>query len=424
MVRYHARFINMKEFCLLTEEEYTAFQKTSALRGFLNSKEAVHLKKANGWLTEYAGVKEDGKVIAATPLTMIPLMKIYRFCHAQSGFLMDYHDEETLSFFVQELKKHLAKQKVVYMLVNPNIDHVERDIDGNEVEGGYDNSYVKEALERNGFEHQGFVRDYSAFTMISWIFTLDLTDKTEAQVLKEMDQQTRWSVNKTVKQGIQVRELKPEEIGKFIDMEERTAKRRGFEMREHDFYKKQLDAYGEHAKVLLAYLDLNEFRENLKKEKEQLDADMAEVNAKLAEMPNSKKFVKKQRVIQEALDLNEKKWKEANETEAQHGSLLEMAASFFIIYDNEIVYLYSAAEDEYRKYNAPYAIQLAIIRYAIEHHIPRYNFYGISGNFSKDADDYGVYEFKKGFGGRVEQLIGEFVLPVNKAVYKLYKTVK
>ena len=101
-----------------------------------------------------------------------------------------------------------------------------------------------------------------------------------------------------------------------------------------------------------------------------------------------------------------------------------MPSTFFIIYDNEIVYLYSAAEDEYRKYNAPYAIQLAIIRYALEHKIPRYNFYGISGNFSKDADDYGVYEFKKGFGGRVEQLIGEFILPVNRTVYRLYRMIK
>ncbi|MDO5109973.1 MAG: peptidoglycan bridge formation glycyltransferase FemA/FemB family protein, partial [Erysipelotrichaceae bacterium] len=76
----------MKEFCILTEDEYTAFQMISPLRGFLNSPEAIHLKQAGGWQTEYAGVKENGQVIAATALTMIPLMKIFRFCHAQSGF--------------------------------------------------------------------------------------------------------------------------------------------------------------------------------------------------------------------------------------------------------------------------------------------------------------------------------------------------
>ncbi len=414
----------MKEFCLLQEEEYARFQETSELRGFLNSPEAIHLKKMNGWETEYAGVREDGKIIAATPLTYIPVMKIYKFCHAQSGFLCDYRDQETLRFFTGELKKYLSHKKVMYMMINPNMNYIERDMDGNPVEGGYDNSDVLKALQDLGYEHQGFPTDYSAFTMISWVFAMSLKGKSEAQVLKEMDQQTRWSANRTQKQGIQVRELKADEIDKFIRMEEETARRRGFEMREKDFYRNQLQAYGEHAKVLLAYLDLNEFRKHLDEEEVQLTREMEEIEAKLAEMPGSKKFQKKQKVAQEALDLNAKKRQEADETEAAHGSLLEMAASFFIVYDNEIVYLYSAADDAFRKYYAPYAIQLEIIRYAIEHQIPRYNFYGISGNFSKDASDYGVYEFKRGFGGQVEQLLGEFILPVNKAAYRLYRTIK
>ncbi len=414
----------MKQFCILSENEYKSFQETSPLQGFLSSPEAIRLKHENGWKTEFAGVKEDGRIIAATPLTYIPVMKIYQFCHAQGGFLMDYRDTDTLAFFTEHLKKYLAGKKVMYMLMNPNFNYIERDIDGNPVEGGYDNSDILHSLEQLGFEHQGFVRDYSAFTMISWVFAMNLAGKNEAQILKEMDQQTRWSVNKTLKQGIEVRELKPEEIGKFIEMEEHTAKRRGFEMREHSFYEKQLRAYGDHAKILLAYLDLNSFREKLNEEMAQLKADKAETDARLEQTPGSKKFQKKLKVIEEAIDLNLKKKAEADELEKAHGSLIEMAASFFVIYDNEIVYLYSAAYDEFKKYNAPYAIQLAIIRYGLEHHIPRYNFYGISGDFSKTADDYGVYEFKRGFGGQVEQLIGEFILPVNKAAYKLYRAIK
>lgn len=414
----------MKQFCILDENEYVKYQETSPQRGFLSSVEAIHLKAGNGWQTEYAGVKEDGKVIAATPLTYIPLMKIYRFCHAQGGFLMDYHDQETLKFFTEELKKYLAKKKVVYLLMNPNFNYIERDINGDTVEGGYDNSDILKMLEEAGYEHQGFVTDYSAFTMISWVFALDLTDKSEAQVLKEMDQQTRWSLNRTIKQGLAVRELAPEEIDIFIRMEEETAKRRGFEMREHSFYKKQLEAYGDHAKVLLAYLDLDEFDRKLDEELDTLNKEAKEIEVKLAETPGSKKFVKKQKVNEEALELNNKKRAESAELRAKHGSLIEMAASFFVIYDNEIVYLYSAAYEEFRKHYAPYAIQWEIIRYALAHKIPRYNFYGISGNFSKDADDYGVYEFKRGFNGVVEQLIGEFILPVNKAAYKLYRTIR
>jgi hypothetical protein len=93
----------MKQFCILNENEYKDFQEKSAQRSFMNSIEAINLKKTNGWDVEYAGVKEDGRLIAATPLTYIPVMKIYRFCHAQGGLLADYRDMETLTFFTEEL---------------------------------------------------------------------------------------------------------------------------------------------------------------------------------------------------------------------------------------------------------------------------------------------------------------------------------
>lgn len=45
----------------------------------------------------------------------------------------------------------------------------------------------------------------------------------------------------------------------------------------------------------------------------------------------------------------------------------------------------------------------------------RYNFYGISGVFDDPEDDgRGVLEFKQGFNGYVEELPGEFTLPVSK----------
>jgi peptidoglycan pentaglycine glycine transferase (the second and third glycine) len=65
-----------------------------------------------------------------------------------------------------------------------------------------------------------------------------------------------------------------------------------------------------------------------------------------------------------------------------------------------------------------------MIRWCIEHHVNRYNFYGISGDFREDAADYGVYEFKKGFGGTVEQMIGDFILVLNKPAYALYEKLK
>ena len=36
-----------------------------------------------------------------------------------------------------------------------------------------------------------------------------------------------------------------------------------------------------------------------------------------------------------------------------------------------------------------------MICFAKSHHIHRYNFYGITGDFSSQAEDYGVQQFKK-----------------------------
>ena len=50
----------------------------------------------------------------------------------------------------------------------------------------------------------------------------------------------------------------------------------------------------------------------------------------------------------------------------------------------------------------------------------RYDFYGISGVFDDPEDDgRGVLEFKQGFNGYVEELPGEFVLPVKPVAYAM-----
>ena len=54
----------------------------------------------------------------------------------------------------------------------------------------------------------------------------------------------------------------------------------------------------------------------------------------------------------------------------------------------------------------------------IERGIPRYNLYGINGLFTPENNPgFGVLEFKQRFNGFVEEMPGEFVLPVKPLVY-------
>ena len=60
-----------------------------------------------------------------------------------------------------------------------------------------------------------------------------------------------------------------------------------------------------------------------------------------------------------------------------------------------------------------YRLQWEIIKYAADNGYKRYNFYGIQDVFNPKGKDRGVYEFKKGFGGYVEELLGSFILPIS-----------
>ena len=51
------------------------------------------------------------------------------------------------------------------------------------------------------------------------------------------------------------------------------------------------------------------------------------------------------------------------------------------------------------------------------------NFYGITGDFNPNGKYYGIYEFKKGFGGNVIEYIGQFDLKTSNFYY-IYKGLK
>ena len=54
----------------------------------------------------------------------------------------------------------------------------------------------------------------------------------------------------------------------------------------------------------------------------------------------------------------------------------------------------------------------------LERGVKSYNFYGIDGIFDDPNDPgRGLLEFKQGFGGYVQEMMGSFTLPVRPVAY-------
>ena len=366
------------KFTKLTASEYETFRKSHPCRDFMNSLEAMELKKMNHWEVEYVGVKDGDTILCATPLTSIPVMKFYRFYYAQRGFLIDYQNRDLLTFFTKELLSYLKKKKGLYLIADPNVFYKERNIDGDLVEGGFDNSYVIQNMEEAGFIHQGFNKYYATVSAIRWMFSLYLKDKDENTLLKEMHLNTKRSINRTKKVGIEIKELSIDELDCFFKIMEDISSRRNFEIREKAFYQKQMEVYKDKVKVLLAYLDVAKWKDKLASEKAELEEELKKVCTKLNENPDAKNPLKKKKVLEDALSQNEKKYQDAVDLEKEHGDWIPMASSFFLIDDNQVVYLYGGGYEEFKKYNAQFALQWHMIQYALKHKKEKYNFYGIS----------------------------------------------
>ncbi len=93
-------------------------------------------------------------------------------------------------------------------------------------------------------------------------------------------------------------------------------------------------------------------------------------------------------------------------------------------------YLYGASSDEERNRMPNYAVQWAAIEWAKEQDCDWYDLWGIpdtteadlEANFTERHDGlWGVYRFKRGFGGQIKRTVGTTDRVYNNLVHKLYK---
>lgn len=107
-----------------------------------------------------------------------------------------------------------------------------------------------------------------------------------------------------------------------------------------------------------------------------------------------------------------------------------LAALMVFKHGVDAYYFYGASSNTHRNLMATYLIQWAAIKWAKSQGCTRYDLWGIpsadpatlEAEFTQRSDGlWGVYRFKRGFGGDVVRSIGAFDYVYNPLLYKLYK---
>jgi peptidoglycan pentaglycine glycine transferase (the second and third glycine) len=410
------------EFVELSEKEFSAFADNHEYGSFHQNTAWGELKSGTGWETYLLGVKDKGKVIAASLVLSksTPIRK--NMFYAPRGFLIDYKDKDLLKFLLYKLKEFAKEHNAIFIKFDPYVEYQQRDINGEVVKGGFENKHVVDNLVELGCKHHGFT------TMMEdmqprWIFTLDTKDKTEEDIMKGMDPKTRQILRKNERMGVKVRELSSDELDIFHSVMEDTSSRREFANRPKSYYQKMYDAFKKKDEVMVLAAEFNhddyikELKNDLVKERKYI----SELRENSKENTNKEKLEKKIKVSEDNIKRFEKNIKDMEISKKENGNLITLGSILFMKTNDEILSLVGGSYEKYMKFQSAYTTHYAGVKYAFEHNKRRYNFYGITGNFNeKENPFYGLYSFKRDFGGQVVELVGEFDLIISPFWFKVY----
>lgn len=344
----------------ITEADFREYAKNSPYKSFMQTPEIAKYRELNGWTVYYLAAKYHSEIRAASMLVAKPTFLGKSTFIAPGGPLLDLEDQALTDFFMHSLKKYIKSHNGYVLQISPYYELTERDRHGDPIPSGFNHQGAVKNLK-----NLGFIKEKHP-SQPEIMYALDLNGKTPEELMKDFKSNTRGHIRKAEKMGVRVRELKKEELGIFKQITESTSARRHFEDKPLAYYEEMYDLFTPRGEILFLVAEAE--------------------NATSASLP--------------------------------------LSAAMFILYGDEVVYLFSGSDEKYMKdYNAQYELQWYIIKYAAKKNFKRYNFYGIHGLPQEGKND-GVYEFKKGFGGQVLEYIGTWELPVDLKFYQLKKFLK
>jgi len=197
------------------------------------------------------------------------------------------------------------------------------------------------------------------YEQVKWTFVLDLEGKTAEEIFKAFRTDHRQRIHRAEREGVRVRELEDDEIEILKTIAAEAGERHGFQDPEIEYYRSMKKAFGEKVKFMVA------------------------------ELP-------------------------AEKLGGAEGQYVPLAAAMFVNDGREVVYLYSGSVRSLQKYGGAHLVQWTMIQEALNSGCKKYNFYGV-----RPIEGDGVYNFKLGFRGRVEELLGTFILSIGP-LGKLY----
>lgn len=418
----------MKFITNIPADRFNAFAAKHQKNHFLQSYEwGVFKSKSPDWSFDTVGLEdENGQLVAGALVLLRQLPLIKRpFIYIPRGYLIDFSQKQLVETFTKSMKQYAQQKKAIFIKIDPDIKYIDRTVDGEKIQGGLDNQQLVQHLIDLGYRHLGFTQDFDSSIQPRYTFRLDLTPSTK-DLLKGCQSKTRYNIKVAQKKGIEIIEGTREDLKTFESIMRVTGERDGFLTRPLTYFEDMYDTLAPSGmcKLYLARLNTEQALTSIKQE---LNLTEKSIQNLQVQLDNEELTEKKRMKLQNKLEpeLNKQKnliqqQEELKKLYDQHPEGITMSGIITTYFGNKSWYLYGASDNVYREFMPNYDIQWVAFTEAKEAGYEVYDFFGISGKTDESDPLYGLYRFKKGFGGEFTEFIGEFDYVISPLGYWIW----
>lgn len=405
------------EIIQITKEEFDNFAENYENKNFYQTGSYGALMDRHSFDDYYLAMKdESGNYKAATLILIKKELLGYKWGYCPRGYLIDFNDFNLLETFTKLLTQFLNKRNFMFVKIDPYIIYKSRDKKGNVIPG-IDNSKIVNELIHIGYEHTGFNLNFENLKP-RWN-AVTTTNSTE-DLFSRFSKEIRNKIRKADKMGIEILEGDASSVKQFYSLIDKKHSRK------LNYYLDMMEILGKKDMINLyfAKLDTAKYIEKSKTLFEAEEKRNNEINQELEENINSNNTTNiiKRKMASDIL-LNNCKQNVINATNLykEYPSGVIVGASAIIKYNKEIFFLIDGYKQEFKRYCPNHYLKYQIMDFYRKEGYTRMHLNGISGDFNKNSEFYGLTRFKLGFASEIEEYIGEFTLVINKGKYKSYQ---
>ncbi len=411
----------------LSVEEYNQLAIDTNNEHFLHGVRWAEFRRHINWEHKIVGYKEEGKLTIGAVIMLKKAGRLpFKVAYSSRGYVLTDGCDE--AGFTKELKKYLKKQGAFVYKIDPNEIYAELDKNLERTSAG--NQARVDALTNLGYEHLGFVNNFEGMQPRHTI-RIDTTVSYD-EALKRMDAKTRNRTKAGNKNGLVIENCDFSMLPTFMNILAETSERDNFTIRDISYFEEMYKVFGDDLKLRLAKVDFKSSIEKLSLERDQVKA---ELDSLLPELDNPEMGAKYRKKITNRINEFEAKIAKNNKVIdeftaelAQYPEGKYIGGSIYICEGARAWYIYGATSDSFRYMLPSYALVAHMVSECIDNGFEYFDMFGIGGDFDPENHVFGLYDFKKGFGGQAIEFIGEFDLPINGLLYfgfnKLYPKLK